>query len=115
MNSKFLSFIVDDSTDSSITDNEMVYLQSCQNGVVKTTFIQCCQVQRGTASSIVKAIERSVTRVMEMPDFLSKLIALGSDGASVMLGHNVGVFALLKEMQPAIIAVYCCGHCLEIA
>ena len=93
----------------------MVYLQSCQNGVVKTTFIQCCQVQRGTASGIVKAIERSVTTVMEMPDFLSKLIALGSDGAYVMLGHNAGVFALLQEMQPVIIVVHCCGHHLELA
>ena len=69
---------------------------------------------RGIASGIVKAIERSVTTVMEMPDFLSKLIALGSVGASVMLGHNAGVFALLKVMQPAIICVHCCGHCLEL-
>ena len=90
-NFKFLSVIVDGSTDSSIMDNEMVYLQSCQNGVVKTTFLQCCQVQRGTAPGIVKAIERSVTKVMEMPAFLSKLIALGSDGASAMLECNAGV------------------------
>ena len=41
-NSKFLSTIVDGSTDISITDNEMVYLQSCKNGMVKTTFIQSC-------------------------------------------------------------------------
>ena len=52
---------------------------------------------------------------MEMPDFLSKLIVLGSDGASVMLWCNAGVFALLKEMQPAIIAVHCCAPCLEPA
>ena len=52
---------------------------------------------------------------MEIPDFLSKLVALGSDGASVMLGHNAGVFALLKQKQPALIAVHCCGHHLEFA
>ena len=52
---------------------------------------------------------------MEMPDFLSKLTALGSDGAFVMLECNAGVFALLKEMQPAVIAVHCCGHHLELA
>ena len=72
-------------------------------------------MQRGTASGIVKAIERSVTTVMEITDFLSKLIAHGSDSAPVMLGHNAGVFALLKEMQLAIIVVHCCGYHLELA
>ena len=72
-------------------------------------------MQRGTASGAVNAIETSVTTVMEMPEFLSKLIALSSDGASIMIGCNAGVFALLKKMQPAIIAVYCCHHCLELA
>ena len=62
-------------------------------------------MQRGTASGIVKVIERSVTSVMKMPDILSRLIALGSDGACVILGHNAGVFTLLKEIQSAIIAV----------
>ena len=71
-------------------------------------------MQRGTESDIVKGIERSVT-VMEMPDFLSKLNALDSDGASLMLGCNAGISAFLKEIQPAIIPVHCCGHCLELA
>ena len=56
-NSKFPSAIVDGSIDSSITENEMVYLQSCQYSAVKTTLIRCCQVERGTASGILKAIE----------------------------------------------------------
>ena len=37
-NSKFLYVIVDGSTDSSITDNQMVYLQSCQNGFGQNYF-----------------------------------------------------------------------------
>ena len=43
---KFASVIVDGSMDSSITDNEMVYIQSCHAGTVSTHFIYCCQVQR---------------------------------------------------------------------
>ena len=83
---KFLSVIVDGSTDGSITDNEMVYLQSCKNGTVKTNFIRCCQVERGTAPAIVDAIERAVTTVLTMSDFIPELVAVGSYGASVMLG-----------------------------
>ena len=67
----------------------MVYLQSCQKEIIKTNFIQCCQVQRGTASGIVHAIERAVGTVMTLPQFVNKLVVLGSDGASVMLGKMV--------------------------
>ena len=98
-----------------ITDNEMVYLQSCKNCTVKTNFIRCCQVERGTTPAIVDAIERAVTTVMTLSDFIPKLVALGSDGASVMLGKNAGVFSQLKERHPEMIAVHCCGHMLELA
>ena len=81
----------------------------------ETNFIRCCQVERGTAPAIVDAIESTVTTVMTMSDFIPKLVALGSDGASVMLGENASVFAILKERQPEMIAVHCCGHRLELA
>ena len=55
--SKFLSVIVDGSTDCVITDNKMVYLQSSQSSMVKTIFIRCCQVEWGTAYGIVKAMK----------------------------------------------------------
>ena len=72
-------------------------------------------MERGTAPAIVDAIERAVTTVMTMSDFIPKLVALGSDGASVMLGKMQVFFALLKERQPEMIAVLCCGHRLELA
>ena len=81
--------IVDGSTDPSITENEMVYFQSCQKGIIKTDFVQCCQVQRGTTSGIVHAIERAVQTVMTLPQFVNILVALGSDGPLVMLGKMV--------------------------
>ena len=65
--------IVDGGTDSSITENEMVYLQSCQKGIIKTNFIKCCQVQRGTASGIVHAIERAVEAVMTLPQVCKQI------------------------------------------
>ena len=51
---------------------------------------------------------------MTLPQFLNKLVALGSDGASVMLGKNGGVIAILKEKQPSMIAVHCARHRLEL-
>ena len=55
--SKFVSVIVDGSMDSSITDNEMIYIQTCLQGTIQTNFIRCCQVERGTADGILQAIK----------------------------------------------------------
>ena len=109
-----MSVIVDGSSDSSITENEMVYIHTCHKGEVKTTFIKCCQVQRGTALGVINAIKRSAETVMEFNTFLSKLVAMGSDGASVMLGKKSGVLALLKEQQPSLIGINCSAHRLEL-
>ena len=63
----------------------------------------------------VKKTASGTLKALEIPDILSKLAAVGSDGASVMFGCNAGVFGLLKEKQPGIIAFHCCGHRLELA
>ena len=112
---KFVLVIVDGSMDSSITDNEMIYLQTCQGGLIQTNFIYCCQVQHGTAPKIVEAIKKSVETITDWAQFTKKLVALGSDGASVMLGKNNGVIALLQAIQLSMIAVHCSGHRLELA
>ena len=114
-NCKFVAVIVDGSMDSSITDNEMVYIQTCHEGSIQTNFICCCQVQCGTAQGVVGAIKRAIECVTDWKEFTSKLIALGSDGAAVMLGKNNGVIAQLQVEQPSMIAVHCSGHRLELA
>ena len=109
-----MSVIVDGSSDSSITENEMVYIHTCQKGEVKTTFIKRCQVQHGTALGVINVIKQSAETVMEFNTFLSKLVAMGSDGASVMLGKKSGVLALLKEQQPSLIGIHFSTHRLEL-
>ena len=83
--------------------------------VCTTNFIQCCQVQRGTATGIINAVDRAMATVINLPDFVKKLVALGSDRAAVMLEKNVWVIALLKEKQPSVIAVHCTEHTLELS
>ena len=50
--SKFVLVIVDESMTSAITDNEMIYIKTCLEGVVHTNFICCCQVEHGTAGGL---------------------------------------------------------------
>ena len=114
MECKFAAVMVDGNTDNSITENEMVYIQTCKDGVVKPNFVCCCQVQQGTAMGVINAIQRAVTPMIDWPDFLRKLVALSSDGAAVMLGKT-GVISLLQAEQPSMIVVHCSGHRLELA
>ena len=94
--SKFVAVIVNGSMDSSIVDNEIVFMQTCISGEIQTDFLRCCHVQRGNAAGIMKAIERAANKVALWDEFCTKLVALGSDGASVMLGKKNGVIALLQ-------------------
>jgi hypothetical protein len=49
------------------------------------------------------------------PYFTNKLVGMGSDGASVMLGSKNGVAAKLRALQPSLVAVHCYAHRLELA
>ena len=84
--SKFVAVIVDGSMDSSIVDNEIVFIQTCIAGEIHTDFLRCCHVQRGNAAGIMKAIKRAANKVAPWDEFY---------GASVMLGKKNGVIALL--------------------
>ena len=44
-----------------------------------------------------------------------KLVGMSTDGASVMLGKNNGVYAKLKELQPSLVAIHCMAHRLELS
>ena len=110
-----VSVIVDGSMYSSTTDNQMIYIQACLEGVVHTHFICCCQVECWTTEGIVHAIKRAMETVIDWDQCIAKLVALGSDGVAVMLGKNSGVITLLQAQQPSMIAVHCSGHKLGLA
>lgn len=44
-----------------------------------------------------------------------KLVALGSDGANVMVGKKNGVAALLRQTHPSLINIHCIAHRLALA
>ena len=115
---KFSAVLADGSSDVSVIENEIVYVRVCHNGNPRTMFVYSAQVARGQATNIMDAIERSITEnLMAKWDFTKTLVALGSDGASVMHGTERGVAALLRKDAPGLVAVHCYGygHRLELA
>ena len=95
-------------------DNKIVFIQTCIVGEIHTDFLRCCQVKCGDAEGIRGAIEKDTTHLDMWERFCNKLVALGSDGASVMTGNKHGVIALLQKKKSSIIGIQCCGHRLEL-
>ena len=113
---KFASILSDGATDCSVTENEIVYVRVCERGVVSVKFMCCMATEKADAKGILNALKRAVESIgLEWEELLKKLVALGSDGASVMMGARKGVAALLKEKNPSIIGIHCFGHRLELA
>ena len=48
-------------------------------------------------------------------DWKERTVALGADGAAVMLGEKSGVYALLQREIPHVIKVHCIAHRLELS
>ena len=109
----FVSIIVDESTDIAVFKKLIMYLQYVDHGGnVKVTFLKDADVQDGTAQTIVDAAK---TVLNEMDITITKIIALGSDGAAVMTGRHNGVGVKLKRECPVFIHVHCCAHRLSLA
>ena len=96
-------------------DNEIVFIQTCIAGEIHTDFLRCCQVECGDAEGIRGAIEKATAYLDTWERFCNKLVALGSDGASVMTGKKHGVIALLQKKKSSIVGIHCCGHRLKLA
>ena len=113
----FISVLSDGTTDVGTCEQEMFFLRYSNRGQVETTFIATISVERGNAEGIFQALKIAITQYlgMEWPVLTSKLCALGCDGASVMLGKKSGLTALLKKEQPALLAIHCYAHRLELS
>jgi hypothetical protein len=60
-------------------------------------FLNPAFVDKGDADDILSEMRRSVEKVgVPWHEFLEKLVSMGSDGVSVMLGKNNGVAAKLR-------------------
>lgn len=111
---KFYSILIDGATDSSVTENELVFVRLVNCGVPENHYLSIEDIQNANAQGILNWIEKSFERA-EIADWKSNLVGFGSDGASVNLGSKGGVAALLKNEVPHLISVHCIAHRLELA
>ena len=105
--------MADETTDVSVIKEVIVYARYLNsNREIQTAFIGMVEVKDGTASSIMAALEKVCNNCGVN---LKKLVAFGSDGASVMIGRHRGVTALLKAEVPWLVSNHCVAHRLALA
>ena len=91
-------------TDLSTTKQLIIYIKAIVNNQVQTSFLALEQLCDGSSNSIVQCLKDTMVKHgLNM----SNLAALGSDGASAMVGIHNGVSAQLKCEQPTL---HCVAH-----
>ncbi|XP_067654440.1 zinc finger protein 862-like [Haliotis asinina] len=124
---RFVSVLSDGSTDSAITEQEIVYVRYVtDDGVLKTRLADIVDLEHGHAKGVKDGIFQGLSSVgLSKEDLSRKLVGINTDGASVNLGKKGGAVKLiideLKEEYNAvgceqyITVVHCIAHNLELA
>ncbi|XP_073667564.1 zinc finger protein 862-like [Paramisgurnus dabryanus] len=112
---KFISIMVDGSTDSSVMEEELVYTRMSRAGKVKVQFVGIQALKKADAAHITDAICSQMSAISGGEDWKGKLVACGTDGAAVMTGSKTGVVSRLRGERTYILGVHCMAHRLELA
>ncbi|XP_069130425.1 zinc finger protein 862-like isoform X2 [Argopecten irradians] len=112
----FISVISDGATDCSSKETEIVYVRTSIDCELSTLFAGLKHVGKGDADTITRAI----TNVLDnsFPDnWRTKIVAMGTDGASVMVGKKGGVVKKMADgtERPFLKGIHCSAHRLELA
>ncbi|CAG8806039.1 23017_t:CDS:2, partial [Cetraspora pellucida] len=75
-------------------------------------YLGMIELTKETANAIVKELNIFIY-AKNLP--INRLINMGSDGASIMLGCNNSVAAQLKQQNPYLIEIHCISHHLALA
>ncbi|KAF3856937.1 hypothetical protein F7725_017660, partial [Dissostichus mawsoni] len=110
--SDFIGIIHDETVNITVDKKLIIYAKLQIKGKVETCFLGNYDVHSGTAQCIFDKVDE-VLRERDVK--LSRVIGLGSDGASVMMGKRAGVGALLKRESAFCIQVHCVAHRAALA
>ena len=112
----FIAILCDSTTDTSITEQEVIYVFFNDPDTMKTTLsffeylrLEDSQDVNGIFDAIKAAFKKhNLSSLLERPRFLS------SDGASVNSGKKSGLASLFREENEWITFIRCFGHRLEL-
>lgn len=72
----FFSVLIDGATDTSVTENELIYVRYLENGVPENHYISIEDVEHADASGILSVMNKSFKRI-DFPQWKEKLVGFG--------------------------------------
>ena len=82
------------------------------DGNVATMFLKICELFDGTADTIeISLLEFMTDKQLS----ISRMVGVGADGASVMVGRHNAEAARFKQHQPLLTGILCVRHRLALA
>ena len=109
---RFIGVMADGVTDVGTREVEDVYVRFLENGVPVSKFAGLKECHNAKATGITEAFKEVLKEIDD--NLKQKLVCLGSDGASVMIGKNNSVYVHLKTDFPSLISIHCIAHKLEL-
>ena len=109
----FFAITCDGSTDTSSIEQEITFVNFCSKGHIETKFVGLGSPDRANATGISKCIKdcfKSLDETFDEDFFKEKLVAIGCDGAAVMLGKRGSVVEQFRQTQPSLVSVHCYVH-----
>ncbi|XP_060565329.1 uncharacterized protein LOC132724476 [Ruditapes philippinarum] len=109
-NAETFGILTDKVADISVTENLVTFIQyySKSSKQVETKFLSCQNILEKFQSANAMAIKSLlVSDISEKGLDIKKLTGFSSDGASVMMGKDSGVAALLRSENPSMINIHC--------
>ena len=111
-NSPFIAILADESVDIAVYKKLDIYIRLVKDNEPCTRFVGNRNAPDGKAETIYNAL----MNFMEEKNINcgTKLVGLGSDGASVMMGRHSGVGVRLKSVAPFLVHTHCVAHRLAL-
>ncbi|XP_033725145.1 zinc finger protein 862-like [Pecten maximus] len=115
-NSPFFGVMLDETCDISVGKKLVICVRYIKEGKVVVAYIGNKQITDCTANGIKTSLcEFLILKDLVQHDDFSKLIGLGTDGASVMIGCKNGLGVKLKAKNEELVQVHCVAHRLNLA
>jgi hypothetical protein len=95
-------------------EEELVCLRLCQEGKVEVQFVGIQAIDKADAETITEAIH-SMTHLSTGGDVQEKLVAVATDGASMMMGSKTELVSKLHGNKFYMLGIHCMARCLELA
>jgi len=110
----FFSCMSDQAVDFGVIEEEIVFIRTLENGLAVNKYATIQRVEKSDANGVLASIVNGFEDI-GMNNWKDGLVAIGSDGASVMTGVRNGVIAKLRQDVSWLVGIHCVAHKLELA